>query len=60
MPFLKDGKNVFISAHGNSLRSIIMYLDNLTKDEVVHLELATGLPIIYEYRDGKLFKEQHA
>ena len=54
LPLLKDGKNVFICAHGNSLRSIIMSLDNLTKDEVIHLELATGDPIIYNYDNGKL------
>lgn len=49
VPFLKKNKNVFIAAHGNSLRSIVMYLDNLTKDEVVNLEIPTGVPIIYSY-----------
>lgn len=56
-PLLKDGKNILISAHGNSLRSIIMYLDHLTEDEVVHLELATGLPVIYDYSNGKFNKQ---
>lgn len=56
VPQLKEGKNVFISAHGNSLRSIIMVLDNLTKDEVLHLELATGLPVVYEYSNGTFTK----
>jgi 2,3-bisphosphoglycerate-dependent phosphoglycerate mutase len=49
LPLLQTGKNVFISAHGNSLRSIVMFLDNLTKDEVVHLELATGDPLLYTF-----------
>jgi 2,3-bisphosphoglycerate-dependent phosphoglycerate mutase len=49
LPQLKSGKNVFISAHGNSLRSIVMFLDDLSKDEVLHLEIATGEPIIYQY-----------
>lgn len=49
MPCLEAGKNVFVSAHGNSLRSIVQVLDNLTADEVVHLEIATGEPIVYEY-----------
>ncbi|NGX47882.1 MAG: 2,3-bisphosphoglycerate-dependent phosphoglycerate mutase, partial [Chlamydiae bacterium] len=49
---LASGQNVFISAHGNSLRSIIMHLDNLSKEEVLKLELATGDPIIYEYENG--------
>jgi len=48
-PLLKNGKNVFISAHGNSLRSIVMFLDDLTKDQVVHLELATGVPVLYTF-----------
>lgn len=59
VPYLLEGKNVFISAHGNSLRSIVMYLDNLTKDEVVSLELATGLPLIYDFfADGHWEKEK--
>lgn len=48
-PILKEGKNVFISAHGNSLRSIVMFLDDLTKDQVIHLEIATGEPILYTF-----------
>jgi 2,3-bisphosphoglycerate-dependent phosphoglycerate mutase len=52
LPAIQAGKNVFVSAHGNSLRSIMKVLDNLTDDEVVHLELATGEPIVYEYVDG--------
>lgn len=56
LPFLQDGKNVFISAHGNSLRSIVMYLDNLSKEEVLKLEIATGVPIVYDYHEGKWSK----
>lgn len=52
VPQLKLGKNVFVSAHGNSLRSIIMQLDQLSPEQVVKLELATGEPILYEYHDG--------
>lgn len=57
IPFLKEGKNVFIAAHGNSLRSIIMHLDGLSKEEVIKLELATGVPVIYNYSEGKLKRE---
>lgn len=53
VPHLASGQNVFISAHGNSLRSIIMHLDNLSKEEVLKLELGTGVPIIYEYEGGE-------
>ncbi len=53
MPEVLDGKNVIVSAHGNSLRSIVMKLDNLSEDEVTQLNLATGAPIIYRLnQDG--------
>ncbi|MCM8794665.1 MAG: 2,3-diphosphoglycerate-dependent phosphoglycerate mutase [Candidatus Omnitrophica bacterium] len=48
LPDLKAGKNILVCAHGNSLRSIVMKLDNLTKEQVVALELGTGVPIQYE------------
>ena len=46
-PHVLRGETVLISAHGNSLRALIMVLDGLSKDEVVNLELPTGLPIVY-------------
>lgn len=57
VPELEKGKNVFVAAHGNSLRSIIMVLDKLSKEQVVHLELETGFPIIYDF-DGEFRKAQ--
>jgi 2,3-bisphosphoglycerate-dependent phosphoglycerate mutase len=54
LPLLKEGKNVFIAAHGNSLRAIIMELEGMTKEEIIKFELATGLPVIYEYVGGRL------
>ncbi|MGB7249518.1 MAG: 2,3-bisphosphoglycerate-dependent phosphoglycerate mutase [Phormidesmis sp.] len=45
---LKSGDNVLVSAHGNSLRSIVMFLHNLSQEEVCNLELATGVPMIYD------------
>ncbi len=48
MKHLRDGDNVLVSDHGNSLRSIIMYLDHLDEQEVPNLELVTGIPIIYD------------
>lgn len=48
MPYIERGDNVLVSAHGNSLRSILMYLDNLDETEVPNLELATGIPIVYD------------
>lgn len=46
---LKQGKNVLVSAHGNSLRAIVMVLDKLSKEEVLELNIGTGVPIIYQF-----------
>jgi len=47
-PFLLDGKNIIIAAHGNSLRSLIKYLDNISDTDIVKLEIPTGSPIHYK------------
>ncbi|MFX0032781.1 MAG: 2,3-diphosphoglycerate-dependent phosphoglycerate mutase [Candidatus Hodarchaeota archaeon] len=47
-PVVKSGKKVLISAHGNSLRALVKYLDNLSNEEVVNLDIPTGIPLIYE------------
>lgn len=57
LPELKNGRNVFVSAHGNSLRSIIMFLDGLSKEEVLKLELPTGVPVLYECHNGAIIKQ---
>lgn len=56
VPHLASGQNVLVSAHGNSIRSIIMHLDGLSKEEVLKLEVGTGVPIIYEYDSGNFKK----
>jgi 2,3-bisphosphoglycerate-dependent phosphoglycerate mutase len=50
VPRLKEGKNILISAHGNSLRAVVMELDQLSEEEVLDLEIPTGKPILYECR----------
>ena len=52
IPALESGKNLFIAAHGNSLRSIVMSIENLSKEQVLELEIPTGQPIIYELVDS--------
>jgi len=47
IPDLKTGKNVLVAAHGNSLRSIVMQLDGLSKKEVLELNIPTGVPLLY-------------
>jgi 2,3-bisphosphoglycerate-dependent phosphoglycerate mutase len=54
LPVLAEGKSVFVAAHGNSLRSIVMQIDGLSEDEVLKLEIPTGKPMIYEYSSGEL------
>ncbi|HNW50577.1 MAG TPA: 2,3-bisphosphoglycerate-dependent phosphoglycerate mutase [Prolixibacteraceae bacterium] len=57
LPQLRDGKNVLVSAHGNSLRSIVMYIENLTKEGVLGLEIPTGKPLYYEMENGELIRK---
>ena len=51
-PELEKGKRVIISAHGNSLRGLIKYLDGMSDEDVIKLELQTGNPICYELDDN--------
>jgi 2,3-bisphosphoglycerate-dependent phosphoglycerate mutase len=53
VPALENGQNVFVCAHGNSLRAIVMHLDSLSKEEVLKLELPTGESLIYDFEDGR-------
>ncbi len=48
LPAVHDGQHVLVAAHGNSLRSIVMHLDGLTREEVLSLELGTGVPVVYD------------
>ena len=59
VPDLKDGKNVLVSAHGNSLRSIVMHIESISPEEIVSLEIATGTPMFYKYdiESGELTRE---
>ena len=57
-PLIKD-KNVLISAHGNSLRALVKYLDDISEADIIKLEIGTGEPIVYKFTDGKFIKESH-
>lgn len=50
-PNLKQGKNILIAAHGNSLRALCKYLENISDEVITGLEIATGQPIVYELSD---------
>jgi 2,3-bisphosphoglycerate-dependent phosphoglycerate mutase len=47
-PDIKAGKNVIIAAHGNSLRALVKYLDNISDEKIVELNIPTGVPLVYE------------
>ena len=47
-PTVKSGKRVIIAAHGNSLRALVKYLDNIPDDKIVELNIPTGIPLVYE------------
>lgn len=47
LPDVKSGKTVLVSAHGNSLRAFVMELDNLTREQVLELNIPNGVPIVY-------------
>ncbi|MFO0322054.1 MAG: 2,3-bisphosphoglycerate-dependent phosphoglycerate mutase [Bacteroidota bacterium] len=51
-PQLKAGKNIVIAAHGNSLRALMMYLENMTPQQILEVEVATGIPRLYEFNSN--------
>jgi len=52
VPVIKEGKKVIIAAHGNSLRALVKYLDNVPDEEIVKLNIPTGIPLVYELDDN--------
>lgn len=57
LPKLKSGKNILIVAHGNSLRALVKYLENISDEDVENLEIPTGAALIYEInQDGSITK----
>ena len=59
-PELLAGRNILVVAHGNSLRALVMHLDELSKEEVLELNIPTGVPLLYEFdKDGKVLGHQY-
>jgi 2,3-bisphosphoglycerate-dependent phosphoglycerate mutase len=50
-PLVKEGKQVLVVAHGNSLRGLVKHLDNLSDEEIVRLNIPTGIPLVYELKE---------
>ncbi|MDP2885849.1 MAG: 2,3-bisphosphoglycerate-dependent phosphoglycerate mutase [Ignavibacteria bacterium] len=60
LPDINDGRNILVAAHGNSLRSIVMQLDNLTREQVIELNIPTGVPLLYVYDNaGKILEHRY-
>ncbi|MDU3157539.1 MAG: 2,3-diphosphoglycerate-dependent phosphoglycerate mutase, partial [Hafnia alvei] len=51
-PRIASGERVIIAAHGNSLRALVKYLDNLSEDEILELNIPTGVPLVYEFDEN--------
>ncbi len=49
---MEAGKRVIIAAHGNSLRALVMYFDNLTKEQILEVNIPTAVPLVYEFDDN--------
>ena len=58
LPELENGRNILVAAHGNSLRSIVMHIENISPEEIVTVEIPTGIPRIYDYNDGIITKNE--
>jgi 2,3-bisphosphoglycerate-dependent phosphoglycerate mutase len=50
-PAIRSGQRLIVSAHGNSLRALVKYLDNIPEEEIVGLNIPTGIPLVYEFSD---------
>jgi 2,3-bisphosphoglycerate-dependent phosphoglycerate mutase len=52
LPLVKQQKKILISAHGNSIRALVKYLDNISDSEIPHLNIPTGIPLVYEFDES--------
>ena len=52
VPQIKEGKKIIISAHGNTIRALVKHLDNISSDNIVSLNIPTGVPLVYELDDN--------
>ncbi|HPE95985.1 MAG TPA: 2,3-diphosphoglycerate-dependent phosphoglycerate mutase [Bacillota bacterium] len=60
LPQIDAGKRIIIAAHGNSLRALIMYLDNMTEEQITKVNVPTGVPLVYEFdEEGNVAKKYY-
>tara|TARA_Y100001978_G_scaffold203341_1_gene228448 strand:- start:31 stop:717 length:687 start_codon:yes stop_codon:yes gene_type:complete len=58
-PILKLRKNIFISAHGNSIRAMLKYIENISDEDIIKIEIPTGKPMLLEFNDNKLESKKY-
>ena len=56
---MKAGKRVLITAHGNSIRALVKYFENLSEDEILEVNIPTGVPLVYEFDDNMKFVKKY-
>ena len=54
IPELIEGLDILVAAHGNSLRALVMELEEISSEEIVELEISTGVPLIYKFKENKV------
>ncbi len=54
IPELIEGLNILVAAHGNSLRALVMELEEISSEEIVKLEISTGVPLIYKFKENRI------
>ena len=54
IPELIEGLNILVAAHGNSIRALVMELEEISSEEIVELEISTGVPLIYKFEENKI------
>lgn len=52
LPRMQSGKRIIIAGHGNSIRAMVKFLDNLSEEEIIELNIPTGIPLVYEFNDN--------
>lgn len=58
-PRLAEADEILVAAHGNSLRGIVKYLKNLSDEEIVNLNLPTGVPYVFEFNNGRILQKDY-
>jgi 2,3-bisphosphoglycerate-dependent phosphoglycerate mutase len=51
-PAVRSGKRVIVAAHGNSMRALVKYLDNVSDSDIMGVNIPTGIPLVYEFDDS--------